>query len=139
MGARRKALVACVACCVAGVVGFVLVAGGAAVGSVKPTLTIASPLACLAIDPTDVGGSQFYDNVLGIAYESLIRQQGNGDLYRGPYEPGLARSWRLSDHNTVITLTLRTTRASRTARCSMPWRRRGGWTMPTTRAGRPPS
>jgi peptide/nickel transport system substrate-binding protein len=94
------------ACVLLALAALGLTAAASARSTAKPTMTVAGPLLCYAIDPTDIGGSQLYDNVLGIAYESLIRLRGDGGLY-GPFVPGLATSWKQTNKNTVITLQLR--------------------------------
>jgi peptide/nickel transport system substrate-binding protein len=97
---RLRAALVAVAC-----VGLVN-AVGATASKPKPTLTIASSLACYDPNALAVNGLVNDDNRIGIAYESLINPKPGAGV-DGPFEPGLAASWKISNADRVITFTLR--------------------------------
>src|SRR5689334_20519153 len=86
-------------------IGLVALSAASAAGSAsKPTLTIGGPELCVvSIDPT-YGGLN-YDNAFGLAYESLIPMKGDAGV-NGPFTSGLATSWKVSQGNKRIRLTL---------------------------------
>jgi peptide/nickel transport system substrate-binding protein len=74
-------------------------AGSAGAAAAKPTLTIAaSTLYCSNLSPA-IG----YETQWGLAYETLLTWNGYGK----PYTSGVLSSWKLSDGNKVMTMTIK--------------------------------